>query len=228
MSDARIVAAAVANNAAWCDLVCRNAGLPTFLRPDLWSTPHRSPDAHPDAVTLRPGVPVASVLAALDDSAGASVKDSFADLDLAPHGWTVLFEAQWLTRPATSAAAPGLPWRIADRDTLSLWLTAHGSAVIRPGVLDDPDVRLLLAADTHGPIAVAALNRSGVGAHTVVGVSNVQVLRSEPEVVWSELAMLARRELGAHRLVGYESGPDVLPPVAVGFEPVGRLRVWVR
>ena len=220
--------AAVANNAAWCDLVCRNAGLPTVLGPDLWSTPHRSPDAHPDAVTLRPGVPVASVLAALDDSAGASVKDSFADLDLSPHGWTVLFEAQWLTRPAASAAAPGLPWRIADRDTLPLWLTAHGSAVIRPGVLDDPDVRLLLAADTHGPIAVAALNRSGVGAHTVVGVSNVQVLRSEPEVVWSELAMLARRELGAHRLVGYESGPDLLPPVAVGFEPVGPLRVWVR
>ena len=228
MSDARIVAAAVANNASWCDLVCRAVGLPTVLGRDLWSTPRRSPDAYPDAVTLRPGVPVAAVLAAVDDSDGASVKDSFADLDLAPHGWSVLFEAQWLTLPAVPAAAPGLPWRTVDGQTLPLWLSAHGSAAIRPGVVDDPDVRLLLAADADGPVAVAALNRSGAGADTVVGLSNVQVLRCEPELVWSELAMLARRELGAHRLVGYESGPDLLPPVAVGFEPVGRLQVWVR
>ena len=224
MSDARIVAAAVANNAAWCDLVCRSVGLPTVLGRDLWSTPRRSPAAYPDAVTLRPGVPVAAVLAAVDDSAGASVKDSFADLDLAPHGWTVLFEAQWLTRPAAPATAPALLWQNVDRDLLPLWLAAHDSAAIGPGVLDDPDVRLLLAADADGPVAVAALNRSG----TVVGVSNVRVLRAEPELVWSELALVARRELGAHRIVGYESGPDLLPPVAVGFEPVGPLRVWVR
>jgi hypothetical protein len=228
MSDVRVLAAAVANNAAWCDLVCRCAGLPTVRGPGLWSTPRRSPDAYPDAVTLRPGVPAAAVLAAVDDSAGASVKDSFADVDLAPHGWSVLFEAQWLTRPAVPPTAPGLPWRTVDRATLPLWLSAHGSAAIRPGVVDDPDVRLLLAADGDGPVAVAALNRSGAGTGTVVGVSNVQVLRSEPEVVWSDLAALARRELGAHRLVGYESGPDVLPAVAVGFECAGRLRIWVR
>jgi hypothetical protein len=227
MPDARTLAA-VANNAAWCDLVCRTAGLPTVVGRDLWSTPRRSPDAYPDAVTLRPGVSVAAVLAAVDDSAGASVKDSFADLDLAPHGWSVLFEAQWLTRPAAAAATPGLPWRVVDGDTLPLWLTAHGTADIGPRVLDDADVRLLLAADDDGAVAVAALNRSGAGADTVVGVSNVQVLRSDPELVWSELAPVARRELGAHPLVGYESGPDLLPPVAVGFEPVGRLRVWVR
>lgn len=227
-TDARVLAAAVADNAAWCDLVCRSAGLPTEQGPDLWSTPTRSPDAYPDAVTLRPGVAVADVLAAVDDSAGASVKDSFADLDLAPHGWSVLFEAQWLTRAAVSATATALPWRIVDGDALPLWLDAHGSAVIRPGVLADPGVRLLLAADDDGPVAVAALRRSGAGDDTLVGVSNVQVLRGGPGLVWSDLAVLARRELGAHRLVGYESGPDLLAPVAVGFEPVGPLRVWVR
>ena len=199
-----------------------------MLGPDLWSTPRRSPDAYPDAVTLRPGVPVAAVLAAVDDSDGASVKDSFADLDLAPHGWSVLFEAQWLTRPAVPATAPGLPWRTVDRRHAAALARRPRLGGDRPGVLDDPDVRLLLAADADGPVAVAALNRSGAGTDTVVGVSNVQVLRAEPELVWSELAMVARRELGAHRLVGYESGPDLLPPVAVGFEPVGRLRVWVR
>ncbi|GEL98800.1 hypothetical protein [Cellulomonas terrae] len=228
MPDARLLDAAVANNASWCDLVCRSAGLPTVTGPGLWSTPHRSPDAYPDAVTLRPGVPVADVLAAVDDTDGASVKDSFADLDLAPHGWSVLFEAQWLARAAVSATATGLPWRTVVGDALPHWLAAHGSAVIVPDVLDDPDVRLLLAADAEGPVAVAALHRSGAGGDTVVGVSNVQVLRGGPGLVWSDLTVLARRELGAHPLVGYESGPDLLPPVAVGFGPVGPLRVWVR
>lgn len=228
MTDAHALVAAVANNAAWCDLVCHSAGLPTVTGTDLWSTPHRSPEAYPDAVTLRPGVPVSDVLAAIDDSPGASVKDSFADLDLAPHGWSVLFEAQWLTSPAGAGTATGLSWRTVDRDALPLWLAAHGSAVLRPDVLEDPDVRLLLAADDDGPVAVAALNRSAAGTDPVVGVSNVRVLRGGPGLVWSDLTVLARRELGAHRLVGYESGPDLLPPVAVGFEPVGPLRVWVR
>lgn len=221
-------AAAAANNAAWCDLVVRATGAPTTYRPGLWSTPRRSPDAYPDAVTLRPGVPATEVLAAIDDSAGASVKDSFADLDLAPHGWSVLFEAQWLTRPAGSRTSLSLAWRTVDAVTLPGWLAAHGSSAITPAVLDDPAVRLLMAQDAEGPVAVAALNRSGAGADTVVGVSNVRALRIEPEVVWSELTTMARRELGPFPLVGYESGPDVVPPTSVGFEPVGRLRVWLR
>ncbi|MEZ0448279.1 hypothetical protein [Cellulomonas sp. ICMP 17802] len=220
--------AAAANNAAWCDLVCRAARLPTTSGAGLWSTPRRSPDAYPDAVTLARGVPVAEVLAAIDDSAGASVKDSFADLDLAPHGYAVLFEAQWLSRAPGPTSAPDLPWRTVDASTLPQWLAAHGSAAITRAVLDDPGVRLLLAADGDGPLAVAALNRSRAGADPVVGVSNVQALRADPELVWRDLARVARRELGPHPLVGYESGADLVAPRAVGFEPVGGLRVWLR
>ena len=46
--------------------------------------------------------------------------------------------------------------------------------------------------------------------------------------VWSDLSLLARRELGPFPLVGYESGPDLIAPITVGFEPVGPLRVWLR
>ena len=229
MSDARIVAAAVANNAAWCDLVCRSAGLPTVLGPDLWSTPRRSPDAYPDAVTLRPGVPVADVLAAVDDSDGASVKDSFADLDLAPHGWSVLFEAQWLTRPAVSRDGPRTA--VADRRP------RHAAALARrPRLGGDPAGRprrpgRAAPARRRRATARSPSPRSTAPARVPTPSSACRTCRCcalEPELVWSELAMLARRELGAHPLVGYESGPDLLAPVAVGFEPVGRLRVWVR
>ncbi|KQR10327.1 hypothetical protein [Cellulomonas sp. Leaf334] len=224
--DAAVLAAA--NNAAWCDVVCRAHGLPTTTGAGLWSTPRRSPDGYPDAATLRPGVPVADVLGSVDDAPGASVKDSFADLDLAPHGWTVLFEAQWLTRASGPPTTPELPWRTVDRALLPLWLAAHGSAAITSDVVDDPAVRLLLAADEDGPLAVAALNLSGTSDATVVGVSNVHAVREAPLRVWSDLAAVARRELGAHPLVGYEAGPDLDPAVAVGFAAVGPLRVWVR
>ena len=45
--------------------------------------------------------------------------------------------------------------------------------------------------------------------------------------MWYDLAAVAWRELGLP-LVGYESGADLAPPVATGFEQVGPLRVWVR
>jgi hypothetical protein len=215
---------AAVNNAAWCDIVCRSVGLPTVTRPTLWSVRRRSPDGYPDAVTLQPGVPVAEVIGAVDDSPGASVKDSFADLDLGPYGYRVLFEAQWLTRAAGSPTTPALPWCIVDRDLLPVWLAAHGSAPITASVLDDPAVRLLLAADEDGPLAVAALNRSG----PVVGVSNVQAVRATPARVWSDLVSVARRELGDHPLVGYEAGADLAPAITSGFATAGPLRVWIR
>ncbi|WP_315096610.1 hypothetical protein [uncultured Cellulomonas sp.] len=219
---------AAANNAAWCDLVCRTSGLPTRTTDGLWSTPTRSPVAYPDAVALRPGLSADSVLAAIDDSEGASVKDSFADLDLARHRYAALFDAEWLVRRPTPPVTPALPWRAVDAATFPRWLAAHGSTSIRAGVLDDPGVRLVLAADRGGPVAVAALNRSGAGPRTVVGVSNVRVRRGDPAVVWEDLPAVARQQLGAHPLVGYESGADLAVAVAAGFEPVGPLRVWVR
>jgi len=222
--------AAAANNAAWCDLVCRSTGLPPVTRPDLWSTPRRSPDAYPDAVTLCPGVLADDVLAAIDGSPGASVKDSFADLDLAPHGFTVLFEAVWITRPATAdpTVETALRWQVVDASTLPAWAAVHGGTPVGEAVLDDPAVRLLLAADAQGPCTVAALNRSGAGPQTVVGVSNVLVRRGDAATVWRDLAAVAARELGEVPLVGYETDEDLVPALAAGFAPVGPLRVWVR
>ncbi|MFF0288669.1 hypothetical protein [Streptomyces sp. NPDC005262] len=37
---------------------------------------------------------------------GASMKDSFADLDLTEAGFHVLFEAQWIHRPASAPIPP--------------------------------------------------------------------------------------------------------------------------
>jgi hypothetical protein len=81
---------AALNNAEWCHAFC---GTGTFDGP-LWSSPQRTPQFYPDAVTLAPGVAAEEILARIDAGEGCSVKDSFFDVELP--GFDVLFEAVWL------------------------------------------------------------------------------------------------------------------------------------
>ena len=83
-------------NATWCDAVCRSHGLPTRWTEDAWTVARRSPDGYPDAVTLSPAADLRAMLGRIEGGAGCSVKDSFAVLDLEPHGFHVLFEATWI------------------------------------------------------------------------------------------------------------------------------------
>src|SRR3954462_805415 len=100
---------AARNNAEWCDLVCRTHGIETAFSDRAWVALRRSPRSYPDAVTLSPLPSVGDVLSRIDTSAGCSVKDSFATLDLAEDGFRVLFEAEWIHRPA-AAPAPAPMW----------------------------------------------------------------------------------------------------------------------
>lgn len=85
-----LVGAAARENADWCDLHAE-AG---EIGDGFWFSRVRTPAYYPDAVTLRPGVAVADVLAEIDTSAGCGLKDSFDDLE--PAGFGRLFRAHWL------------------------------------------------------------------------------------------------------------------------------------
>jgi hypothetical protein len=104
--------AAALNNAEWCDLVVRSRGGTTHLGSDVWTSQDRAPACYPDAVTLVPRVAVPGLLSCIDTSAGCSVKDSFSGLDLAPYGFRVLFEANWVVRlgPPPPAPSGGPKW----------------------------------------------------------------------------------------------------------------------
>ena len=132
MMDHRL-AAAVRENAEWVDLVCRAHGLPTTFTPDRWHTARRSPPFYPDAETLRPGVPPAVVLDGIATGPGCTVKDSFADLDLAPRGFQVLFDATWICRPAGPAPGPmtwpAIPSSIVEDPTVTAYGGLDGSVV---------------------------------------------------------------------------------------------------
>ncbi|MEU3887705.1 hypothetical protein [Streptomyces sp. NPDC029041] len=229
-----LVRAAARNNAEWCAAMCRAHGVTGEFGADAWTAPVRTPLYYPDAVTLGPDADPDALTARIDTaSPGASVKDSFADLDLTEAGFRVLFEAQWIHRPAGAAtAAPDLEWDVAgDPDTLRAWALAWddgaGNAdLFRPGLLADPETFVILgrsADDTEGgAVAGAVASRS----EDVVGVSNVFARDGGPDAAWPLVLHALARLFPTLPVVGYEQGDDLAVALRHGFELVGPLRVW--
>lgn len=123
---------AARNNAAWCAALCRAHGITGHAGARAWTSPHRTPLYYPDAVTLTPDASAQDVVGGIDlTSPGASVKDSFAALDLSDDGFDVLFDAQWIHRPAPEAAGEG--WQLVlDEGELIAWEAAWARGERRP------------------------------------------------------------------------------------------------
>ncbi|MFF3209969.1 hypothetical protein ACFYYB_04855 [Streptomyces sp. NPDC002886] len=228
-----LLRAAAYNNAAWCAAVCRDGG----FTDRAWSSPRRTPLYYPDAVTLTRDTDTAALLAGIDTGApGASVKDSFAVLDLAPAGFEVLFGAEWIHRPASApAAAPALEWsRISGPAELEAWETAwdgeESTGLFHPGLLDaeaegTEEIAFLAGRDAGGRIlAGAAVNRTD----RVVGISNVFSADGTPDdEAWTGALTLTASLWPGLAVVGYESGDDLDTAVRHGFTAIGPLRVWL-
>ncbi|MFJ2826634.1 hypothetical protein ACIPC1_03355 [Streptomyces sp. NPDC087263] len=228
-----LVERAARNNAEWCAVMSRSHDVAGEFGAQVWAAPARTPPYHPDAVTLAPGADPAALTARIDTATpGASVKDSFADLDLTGSGFQVLFEAQWIHRPAGApAAAPHLAWDVVgDPDTLGDWALAWddggGNAdLFRPELLDDPDTFVLAVRSAEGGLTAGAVaSRSD----QVVGISNVFALDDGPDAAWPAVLDAVHRLFPTLPVVGYEHGEDLAAAVRQGFEPVGPLRIWLR
>ena len=232
------------NNALWCDAVCRAHGLPGEFLAGLWLNRHPVPRFYSNAVTLSPKDPAgqrAWVEHLMTRRARFSVKDSFATLDLSRLGFDVLFEATWLWREPVrraqeSATHRALAWSVV-RDAAGLarweaaWAGLHAGQVVpgsarifRRGLLHEPGVALLAGARDGQVVAVAAANQTG----EVVGLSNVFAPATEAAECWAGAVAFAAALFPGRPLVGYERGDDLARAQAVGFVPVGPLRVWAR
>ncbi|MFF3271219.1 hypothetical protein ACFYWU_09850 [Streptomyces chrestomyceticus] len=257
------VRAAARSNAEWCDAVCRAHGLRGDFGDDAWTSPRRTPPLYPDAVTLTDrlgtsaGVGTAADLLARIDTAspGCSVKDSFACLDLAPAGFEVLFEAQWIHRPAQAPApAPTFPRSLAhplewdvitEPGDLSAWAAAWGAepgdcGPFRPELLTDDATHFLRARPTAATTTATATNILAGAIATLsdggelVGLSNVftapeaATVGIGPRDTWAGCVSAVTARWPGLPVVGYESGADLEAATANGFRAVGPLRVWWR
>lgn len=227
-----LVRAAAHNNAEWCAAMSRSHGLAGEFGAQAWAAPSRTPLYYPDAVTLVPDADPAALAAAIDTTApGASVKDSFADLDLTAAGFQVLFEAQWIHRPASvPAPVSDLTWDVAgDPDLLHAWALAwddgEGNAdLFRPELLDDPATFVLAGHSADGHVVTGAVaSRSD----QVVGISNVFALDGDPDAAWPVVLDAVTSLFPSLPVVGYEQGDALAAAVRHGFEPVGPLRIWL-
>lgn len=222
--DPRAVRAAAAN-AAWCATVCWAHGIPSSLAAGLWRAEGRPPPFYPDAVTLEPGLDPATVASLVPSREGASVKDSFGDVDLGALGFASLLEAQWVWHdPAPGAPAKTGPVWTAVRDEAGLaeWARAAGQQdTLVVELLGEPGVRFLRAVENGAEVGRAALCLR-------VGVVEVSNVWAGAPGVWESLVQAAARWFPARPLAGYEGGVDLVAAMGGGFVPVGPLRVWVR
>ncbi|MFF0432271.1 hypothetical protein ACFYU9_08625 [Streptomyces sp. NPDC004327] len=228
-----LLAAAVRNNADWCDAMCRAHGLPGAFGPRAWTSPRRTPLYYPDAVTLAPDTAAEDLLAAIDRTPGASLKDSYAGLEpdlLDGAGFVPLFDAQWIHRPA---GRPALPVTAGHRPVrtpaeLAAWALAWSdgdageAALFRPGLLDDPTTTIVAGYAPDGRILGGAVLTDSAG---VTGVSNLFTTDGVPaSYAWAGALAHAAPD---RPVVGYESGDDLDAALEAGFETIGPLRVWL-
>jgi hypothetical protein len=238
-------AAAVHNNADWCDAVCRALGCDTAWLDGLWLDRDPSPPYYPNAVSLSADGSAAQVERLRTMLAGPlprpwSVKDCHCSLDLAMLGFEVLFEAEWIGLDAHAllpAPVDDLSWTDVGTDIdLESWEQAWRGAnpdaaarerLFRPALLDDPDIRFL--AGRAGPriAAVAIANRSDDGTGPVVGISNIVLGGSQGERHRAGAVAAVRAAFPGLTMVGYERGDDLKAMLALGFSALGPLRVWL-
>ncbi|NOK09383.1 hypothetical protein [Corallococcus exercitus] len=232
---------AVRNNADWCDAVCRAHGRPGRFEHGLWINPAPVPAFYPNAVTLTADGTEATLqaLSRLELPGRWGVKDSFATLDLSALGFDVLMEARWIHLEATASLpepASGLAWRtVRTPDELEAWEAAWsglpegarpapGARVFPPALLQEEGVVFIAAGAGARPLA------GGIASFAagVVGLSNTFRAGGAPSSLDAELLSRIRARFPGHSLVGYEHGEALDAWCALGFEPAGPLRVWLK
>lgn len=233
-SNADLVAAAARNNAEWCDAVCRSHGIGGTFGVGLWSSAVRTPSLYPDAVTLDPTVIAAAVLRAVDPSPGCSIKDSFATLELASHGFGVLFDAMWIALGPDGMKTEergAIEWtRVTDAERFEDWERAwRGSdvdtaGILMPSLLSEASVDVLGGERNGVLVAGTIANRSD----RVIGISNVFSVDRDLDETWSGIRDWIARTDPGQPIVGYETGADLDAAIAAGFTAVGPLRAWLR
>lgn len=227
---ARLLTLAVRDNARWCHVFSATWAAVGRTDADAWTSPSRTPPGYPDAVTLRPGVRASELLSRIDTATpGCSVKDSFADLDLSPHGFHRLFSATWIGGTGTPPPPPPgtAAWQPIGSEELDAWAAAWAGEPrperrFLPGLLTTDGVTLLGARRGRRFTAGCVLTASDAA----VGVSNVFETAGTLDGAWHAILRWTALHHPTKPLVGYETGTDLAAALRAGLRPLGPLRVW--
>jgi hypothetical protein len=223
-SEAR-TALAARNNAEWCDAVSRSWDQRCRFEAEFWINPGVAPPFYPNVVTL---APTGRLAAEIVQAEGAfAVKDSFAQLDLAPLGFAPLFEAMWIWRdPQPVAKSDGTTWHIIrDAESLLRWEAAwRGDEpaldLFRPALLQERDHAFIAIEVEAQIVAGCVASRSAA----VVGLSNL----FGPDRLAAACLAAVQDFAPGLPVVGYDEGAALVLMKSLGFQELGPLRVWLR
>ena len=226
-----------ANNAAWCDAVCRAHGIEGTFSRDYWIQDGDVVPLYPNLITLMPGS-VDNETAAIETVLKAArpsrwfVKDSFNRLPLRELGFSVLLDAEWFVLPAPKPAACSrvLVDRAETDDQLRQWEAAwgqtppewpHGDRVFAPPLLSDRRVAFLFRKDHDMIVAGLIANE----AHGVVGISN-WFSRSDNQQDLRACLAAASSLWSSAPLAGYTGRREPHSLRQLGAQSCGSCRVW--
>lgn len=224
---------AARNNAELCHAVlAAHAITATFVR-DCWYSNAALPELYPNLVTLSPDFAPEGLSFLKIDGAWA-VKDSFATLDLAPHGFMPIIEANWLCHPDAGAVAHkgDVIWEQVQSPAAfgawaALWGRDNPGLVKSPmtlGLLAQPALRLLAGRHEGRIVAGCILNASA----DAVGLSNIFHTPDAPEDWLAACLAFVARDYPHLPIVDYETDDDASLLLAHGFQRLGPLRIWLR
>jgi hypothetical protein len=229
----------VLDNVGWYRSIARAHGLPGAIEQGTWTCRATMPPYFSNAVTVTHvdvGAQRAHAQTLADEIPWPfTIKDSYAALDLAPLGFRVLFEAQWIRLEHDDAVPrdePPARWlRLTTPDALERWEAAWRAAgspatspVFVPALLADESV-VVLAADRDGEIAAGAI---ATRCTRVVGLSNFFAVGPDVDDLFATAVRAVRRIAPGAAVVGYESGEALERALRERFQPVGGLRIWLR
>jgi hypothetical protein len=220
--------AAVDASLAWYADVFALHDIPASTDAGLWWALAPPPPWHSEVKTTEPGVDVARVLSVYERG---SVADSFGDLDLRPHGFTVLIEAMWVHHAGVAESSSGRPegWTVVrDPGLLAEWNAAHDYAgVLLPAVLEHPAFSVLARQSGGALVGGAIVHRPQGSPHDVVGLSNAWSTDSDVVDHAELLAVVGALHPGAG-VTDYAGGAELDAMVAAGYATLGPQRVWLR
>lgn len=217
---------AVLNNIIWCGIVCEMHGITHASSENIWGLQSQAPIYYPDIITSNKDVTAQQVINFIENREILSIKDSYANVDLGPFGYKILFEAEWIYH-STISNFEQIPskWRVIKTSKeLKKWTSAYElEKVIIPKILERNDVEIFMCEENGGMSGFIA----NVGANAI-GISNVFSDEISNIPIWTEIAQIVASRNPGLPLVGYEQGNDLKAAVKSGWKSIGPLRVWMK
>lgn len=220
--------AAAASSLRWYEDIFALHHIPNAVQNGVWRSLAEPPRWHSAAKTIEPADVRAEALRAVESFEHCSIADTFASLDLADAGFSVLFEATWVHHPPLNDVRGALPegWSvIGSEEELEPWNKEQDTVdVLLPSLLSHPRFRFLCEEADGRLLGGAVLHNAG---RDIVGMSNEWVVpgrQLNPEA----LLACAGRLYPGRAVVGYERGHHLEAFLDAGFAGQGPKRVWAR